>query len=378
MKAALLPLLLLSLALAHVSDTDADHATHATPKKKEDWIREGTYVKLYSMYLEEFVKEHPKTLVVVYDTSAFSQSVLQEIESVHAKLAQKGVKLNLGKMFHGDAERHLIQWNIHHFPHLRLFVGEEVYIDLNMYPSSDNVYNELTRILSANDNVIEIQTEKDKDRFLSEPLAFYLRMPPHQTDLVYFLEKIRQLDDRIPVYYTTRPELDPFNSHKPSDLVVGFRRNFDEKVKFIASESRLDRNAILSFYHAFRQPDVQMLDEELLYSILSKKIRSVVFFDDAEKIERLQHFRRLAFIHKNEFLFVLAKPQSPAGRELREFSHIDNNAGDVIRILNFRENDVQTFHVGIVGFEEMNEAVTLFNRNALDPISDGPFVDGEL
>lgn len=377
MKALLLPLLL-SLALAHSGHDDHDDHATAAAKPKEDWIREGTYVKLYSMYLEEFVRQHPKTLVVVYDTSAFSQSVLEEIESVHAKLAQKGVKLNLAKMFHGDAERHLIQWNIHHFPHLRLFVGEEVYVDLNMYPSSDNVYNELTRILSASDAVIEMEGQKEKDRFLSEPVAFYLRFPPHQTELIYFLEKIRQLDDRIPVYYTTRPELDPFNSHRPSDLVVGFRRNFDEKVKFIASESRLDRNAILSFYHAYRQPDVQMLDEELLYSILSKKIRSVVFFDDAEKIERLQSFRRLAFTHKNEFLFVLAKPHSPAGRELREFSHIDNHAGDVIRILNFRENDVQTFHVGIEGFEQMNEAVTLFNRNALDPISDGPFVDGEL
>lgn len=366
MKVALLHLLLLSAVLAD------------SPPQKSDWIYEGTYVKLYSMYLDEFVRQHPKTLVVVYDTSAFSQTVLAEIESVHEKLAQKGVKLNLAKIFHGDAERHIIQWNVHHFPHLRLFVGEEVYTDLNMYPSSDNVYNELTRILAANDTITEIASQADKDRFQNEPVAFYLRFPPSRSDLVYFLEKIQQLDEEIKVYYTTHPDLDPFNSHKPSDTVVGFKRNFDDKIKFIASESKLDRNNILSFYHAYRHPDVHMLDEELLYSILSKKIRSVVFFEDDEKIERLLAFRRLAFLHKNVFLFVVAKPQSPAGRELREFSHIDNDAGDVIRILSFRENDVQTYPVSIQSFEEMNEAVTLFNKGALQPISDGPFVDGEL
>lgn len=376
MKVAIVHLLLLSLALADASSLAEDAAM--PPKKKSDWIREGTYVKLYSMYLEEFVRDNPKTLIVVYDTSAFSQSVLQEIESVHGKLAQKGVKLHLAKIFHGDAERHLIQWNVHHFPHLRLFVGEEVYIDLNMYPSSDNVYNELTRVLAANDTITEISRPQDKDRFLSEPVAFYLRFPPNRSDLVYFLEKIQQLDDRIPVYYTTHPDLDPFNSHKPSDLVVGFRRNFDDKIKFIASETRLDRNNILSFFHAFRQPDVNFLDEELLYSILSKKVRCVVFFQDDEKIDRLLHFRRLAFTHKNEFLFVLAKPQSPAGRELREFAHIEDGAGDVMRILSFRQNDVLTFHVGIDSFEEMNGAISVFNKGALEPISDGPFVDGEL
>jgi len=376
MKAALMHLFLLSLAAAKSADSADAPAT--SPSKKTDWIREGTYVKLYSAYLDDFVKQHPKTLVVVYDTSAFSQSVLQEIETVHEKLAQKGVKLNLAKMFHGDAERHLIQWNIHHFPHLRLFVGEEVYIDLNMYPSSDNVYNELTRILAANDTISEIESHSAKERFGNEPVAFYLRFPKGKSDFVYFLEKIQQLDDNIRVYFTTHPDLDPFNSHKPSDVVVGFKRNFDDKIKFIASEDKLDRNNILSFYHAFRQPDVQWLDEELLYSILSKKIRAVVFFQDDDKQERLQQFRRLAFIHKNEFLFVLAKPQSPAGRELRQFSHIDNGAGDVIRVLSFRENDVLTYHVGINSFEEMNEAIGLFNKGALEPISDGPFVDGEL
>lgn len=363
------PLVLLLLAVSVFSqDTPVTY----------DWIREGSYFKLYSMYLEDFIREHPKTLVVIYDSSPFSQTVLDEIESVHGKLAQKGVKLNLAKLFHGDAERHIITWNVHHFPHLRLFVGEDVYIDLNMYPSSDNVFNELTRVLADDDTIAEIATPQDRDAFLKEPLAFYLRFPEAKKELVYFLEKIRQLDNRIKVFYTHKPELDPFKAVKPDDIVVGFRRNFDDPTKFIASETRLDRNAILSFYHAYRQPDVHSLDEDLLFAILSKKIRSVVFFEEEERPERTSNFSRLAFQYKNEFMFVIAKPNSPAGAELRDFARVEAGSGDVARILVFREKDVLTYPVDITSYQDMDHALTLFNRGALEQISDGPFIDGEL
>ena len=348
--------------------------TPTTPK----WIKEGSYFKLYSMYLDEFVVENQKTLVVIYDSSEFSHSVLAEVESVCAKLAQKGIKLTLAKMFHGDGDRHIINWNVHHFPHLRLFVGEEVYIDLNMYPSSDNVYNELTRVLSANDTITEIKTEDDKERYLAEPLAFYLRIPRAKQELVYFLEKIQQLDNRVKVYFTFSPELDPFGSHKPENMVVGFRRDFDQQIKVLSSENRLDRATILKFYHAYRQPDVHTLDEELLYSILSKKIRSVVFFEEDEIQRRVDDFKRLAFTHKGLFLFVLANPKTPAGAELMDFAKIEKGTGDAIRILTFKEKDLTAYPVGTTNFDEMSTAINLFNKGALEPLSDGPFVDGEL
>lgn len=343
-----------------------------------EWIREDGYFKLYSMYLEDFIREHPKTLVVIYDTSPFAQAALAEIQNVHAKLAQRGIKLALAKMFHGDCERHLITWNVHHFPHLRLFVGEEVYLDLNMYPSSDNVYQELTRVLSAPDTTTKIISEADRDAFLKEELAFYLRFPEAKSEWLYFLEKVAQLDSRVRVYYTHRPELDPFKSHKPEDVVVGFRRNFDDPIKFISSETLLDRNAVLSFYHAYRLPDVHSLDEELLYAILSKKIRSVVFFEDEERPKRMAAFRRAAFEHKASFLFVTAKSRSPAGAELRDFARVDTSAGDVIRILSFREKDVLSYPVELESYETINAALVQFEKGVLEPVADGPFIEGEL
>lgn len=365
------PILCLTLLVATLACADPEPQAYR-------WLQEGSYFKLYSMYLEEFVRVHPKTLVVIYDSSEFSQKVMAELESVNAKLAQKGIKLVLAKMFHGDSDRHIINWNVRHYPHLRLFVGEEVYLDLNMYPSSDNVYNELTRVLAADDRITEIATEADLERFQKESFAFYLRFPPNRSELTYFLEKIQQLDNSLKVYYTTSPQLDAFKSHKPDDLVVGFRRPFEDQIKFLSSETYLDRSTILSFYHAFRQPDVHYLDEDLLYSILSKKIRCVVFFEDDEVPGRVANFKRVAFSNKSSLLFVVAKPNSPAGAELMEYARIQKGSGDVIRILSFSEKDVLTYPVGVKTYDDMNEAVQLFNRGVLDPIEEGPLIDGEL
>lgn len=342
------------------------------------WIKEGAYYKLYGMYLEDFIQEHPKTLVVIYDTSSFAQTVLSEIESIHAKLAQKGLKLHLAKLFHGDSERHVLNWNVRQFPHLRLFVGEGVYTDLNMFPSSTNVLAELNNILAADETISEIFSQETKDVFLQEPVAFYLRFPKNQPDWIYFLEKIRQLDSKVKVYYTNDPLLDAFSSHKPDDLVVGFRRNFDEPIRFIASDRRLDRPSILSFYHAYRIPDIRSLDEELLYDIFSRKIRSVIFFDEFSNDQRIADFRRVAFQHKNTFLFVWVISESVVGRELLQLMNTPKDNGDSLRIIDFREKDVDIYAVNSDDYDSILRGVASFNSGTLEPLTDSPFIDGEL
>ena len=364
--------LLLSILLLHTCHSLEESASG------HRWIKEGVYYKLYGMYLEDFIKEHPKTLVVIYDTSTFAQTVLSEIESIHTKLAQKGLKLNLAKLFHGDSERHVINWNVRQFPHLRLFVGEEVYSDLNMFPSSTNVLAELNKILSADQTITEIYSQETKEVFLHEKLAFYLRFPKNQPDWIYLLEKIQQLDSTVKVYYTHDPLLDPFSSHKPNDLVVGFRRNFDDPIRFIASDHRLDRQSILSFYHAYRIPDVRSLDEELLYDIFSRKIRSVVFFDEESASQRISDFKRVAFQHKNTFLFVLADSSSAVGQELLPLVKAEKGSGDFIRIIDFREKDVDVYAVEADDYDVILKGVARFNSGSLEPITDGSFIDGEL
>ena len=251
------------------------------------WIQEEGYFKLYGAYLEEFIKQNPKTLVVVYDSSVLSQKVMKEIENIHEKLEAKGVKLHLAKLFHGDSDRHVILWNIRRFPFLRLYVGEEVYTDLNMYPSSANVYSELVRILENSDDIIEINDEKTKTAFLSEPLAFYLRFPAQRTDLIYFLEKLQQLDSRVRVYYTHKPEFDAFKNFNPDHYVLGIRQHFDSQIKFLSSPTGFDRNTILSFFHAYKNEDYRVLDEDLLYEIVTKKIRTVVYFNAKNEKNKL-------------------------------------------------------------------------------------------
>ena len=325
------------------------------------WVQEAGYFKLYGAYLEEFIKQHPKTLVVVYDSSALAQKVMKEIESIHDRLEQKGIKLHLAKLFHGDSDRHVILWNIKRFPFLRLYVGEEVYVDLNMYPSSANVYSELVRILESSDEITEINDEKSKAAFLSEPLAFYLRFPEERTELVYFLEKIQQLDSRVRVYYTNKPEFDTFKNFNPEHHVMGIRQHFDSQVKFMSSPTGFDRNTILSFFHAYKNEDYRALDEDLLYEIVTKKVRTLVYFNAKNDKKKLLEFKRLGFTFKNAILFVVAKPDQPSTKELKEITKVADDEQDTAVLIDFNEEAYELFPVSLNSYEEMLEDVNAFN-----------------
>ena len=325
------------------------------------WVQEEGYFKLYGAYLEEFIKQHPKTLVVVYDSSVLSQKVMKEIENIHDKLEEKGVKLHLAKLFHGDSDRHVILWNIRRFPFLRLYVGEEVYTDLNMYPSSANVYSELVRILESHDDIIEINDERTKTAFLNEPLAFYMRFPAERTDLIYFLEKLQQLDSRVRVYYTHRPEFDAFKNFNPDHHVLGIRQHFDSQIKFLSSPTGFDRNTILSFFHAYKNEDYRVLDEDLLYEVVTKKIRTVAYFNAKNDKKKLLEFKRLGFTFKNSILFVLAQPDQPSTKELKNITRVVDDEHDTAVLINFHEDSYDLYSVSLNSYEEMLEDVNAFN-----------------
>ena len=329
--------------------------------KSFKWIQEGGYYKLYGAYLEEFIRQHPKTLVVVYDSSPFAQKVMKEIENIHDQLEEKGIKLNLAKLFHGDSDRHVILWNIKRFPFLRLYVGEEVYTDLNMYPSSANVYSELVRILENSDDITEIKDEKSKQKFLNESLAFYLRFPESRSDLVYFLEKVQQLDSRVRVYYTNKPEFDVFKNYKPDNFVMGVRQDFDTQVKFMSSLTGFDRHTILSFFHAYKNEDYRILDEDLLFEIMTKKMRTIVYFNAQNDKKKLLAFKNAGFVFKNSILFVVAQPDQPSTREFKELTRVTEEEHDVAVLVDFNEEAYELFPISLNSSEELIRDINTFN-----------------
>ena len=325
----------------------------------ESWhfAQEEGYYKLYGANLEDFIRQNPKTLIVVYDTSLFAEKVMNEIKSIHGKLSASGLKLNLAKLFHGDSDRHVITWNIKQFPFLRLYVGEEVYVDLNMYPSSENVHKELLRILENSDEIQEIKDDESLERFLQEPLALYLRFPEERREYVYFLEKLQQLDSRVKVYYTHLPEFDVFKSYKPENYVLGIRQFFDTQVRFIVSPDPFDRQIVLNFYHAYRNEDYKQLDEDLLFDIITKKIRTVVYFDVEKNKSRLANFKKAGFQFKNSFLFVVAQFDNPATQEIALMAGYRQNATDSINIIDFKEDHHNVFNITMTSLDGMTRDI---------------------
>ena len=337
-----------------------------------EWELDGGYSRLYGMHVEDFIKKHQKSLIVVYDSSAFSAKIMEEIQKVHEILSEEGLKLNLAKLFHGDTDRHVITWNIKKFPFLRLYFGEEVYIDLNMYPSSTNIYNELTRILNSDDNIIEINSQDKVDQFNKEPKAFYLRFPFEQTENIYFLEKVRQLDSSIPVYYTNQPEFDVFKSFDPNQVVIGMKMSQTESKKMITTPEKLDRPTVLSFYHAYKNPDFKFLDEDTLFMITSKKMRTFVYFDEAGLTERQISFQRAAFAFKSTLLFIVPKLDNSAYTEIKRMCKVSTRKKDQMRILDFTEDDVVVYDISTKDYESILEGIKSFNAGILEPYQPNP------
>lgn len=337
-----------------------------------DWELDAGYYKLYGMHVEEFIKQNPKSLVVVYDSSAFSAKIMEEVVKVHEILSEQGRKLTLAKLFHGDTDRHVITWNIQKFPFLRLYFGEEVYLDLNMYPSSTNIYNELIRTLNSDDNIIEIDSQSKVDQFNKESRAFYLRFPADLKENIYFLEKIRQLDSTVPVYYTNLPEFDVFKVYDPSNVVIGMKQSQSEFKKMVTTPEKLDRQQVLSFYHAYRTPDFKFLDEDTLFLITSKKMRTFVYFDEAGINERQVQFQRAAFAFKSTLLFVVPRSDNAAYDEIKRMCKVTTRRKDLMRIIEFIEDELIVYNISIKDSQSIFEDIRSFNAGTLEPYKPNP------
>ena len=202
--------------------------------------------------------------------------------------------------------------------------------------------------------------------FRGKPLfAFYLRFPADQLHYVNLLRKFHQIDNSLKVYYTHRAAYDAFESYNPKDLVVGFKRNFDDGEKFLASEKKINKVSVLNFFELFRHPELHKLTPEFAQELKSKKIRSIVLFDNGEKSELLTNFRTVATHYKQIIRFVHANINDEQSKSLAKEALIVGDALPKIRIIDTVNEKVRVFDVSGSTAEEITQAIDQFNRGEL-------------
>lgn len=342
---------------------------------------DGKLYKVYGVDFPKFLRAHPTALFVLHDNSLLSQTVLASLHKLEEQLSASGIILPIAKMSTKDAPSYSRLWSTHAFPHIRLYIGDGVYDEFRGYPSLEGLFEWVTIILKNDDTIRLIDSEPEADQFNEEPFAFYLRFPVSQPQYLNLLRKFQKLDNKLKVFYANKANVDPFESYNPKEMVIGFRRTFDDGNKFFASRNKINVLTIQNFFELFRHPEIHSLSQEHLEEMRAMPTKSMIFFDRAKRSEALNQFKRAASLFRKAFRFVVADLNEPHALELAKEAKIDLE-GEMpqIRIIDAVDGKRRVFEVRAANEEEYTSAIDAFNngelRNLLDEEVNG--VSSEL
>ena len=305
------------------------------------------------------------TLILAYEDSIACQRVLDYLPELHELLASEQIHIVVAKMRKNDGPRWLYQWKAHHLPYFRFYVGEQVSSTLRAYPEIETIFDWITNIYKTHLRIIEVNSQILKERFLSEPNAFYLRYDPKRENYYDMLTKFQMVDKNMRVYYATNPAFDVFDNNNPGDLVIGFKRSFEEPMKFLSSADKLNADNIQRFFHSYREPSIVELNEDLLNSIVTNRIRTAFYFGKKSESVVREAFKFVAFEQKSNILFVIVGEEERLLNELMTYMEVFNLSEDEIRVIEYDGSDFRVFEIEGKSVAEIAGQFEKFNNKEL-------------
>lgn len=352
-------LLLLLLGLAHADSLDPTI---------QNWRQEQGVYTVYGITLEKFLELHPFTIICIHDDSAESTAALSLLPELHSLFTKKHIHVVVAQMRKNDGPRWFYEWNVRKLPYFRFSVGDGVSATTRDFPTVDSLFSWVTSIYNNQKAVIEVTSEDMKRRFHEEPNAFYLRFNPQKEDYFELLTKFQMLSPNLRVFYSKTAAYDVFDKFNADDVVIGFKRDFEEPLKVLASPDKLNRDNIQRFFNSYREPSSVDLTEELLDDIIAKKTRSVFYFGSNPTSKSLEAFRYIAFEQKDNFLFVTVGSEESLESAAKKRLHIDEDLFDDIRIIDFDGTDFQVLKVEGTTLQEISANFEKFGHTKLPEV----------
>jgi hypothetical protein len=343
--------------------------------------KDGKLYQVFGIDFAKFLKANPVALFVLYDSSSLSEFVIPSLHQLEADLASNGLSLVIAKMSVKDAPSYSKLWHVSSFPHFRLYIGDGIYDDFREYPNIENIKTWITTIISNEDSIRLIDDDKKADLFREEDFAFYLRFPSDkESQFLPIHRKFQKLDSKLKVFYANKALHDPFESYNPKELVVGFRRTFDDGDKFFSSEKKLNLATIHNFFELFRHPEIHHLTAEVSDKIRTMGIRSIIYFDKVKRGEVLTQFKRAAGFYHKAMRFVIADLTDSHGQSFAEEAKVSIEGRlPQIRIVDFIEGRKRVFEVIAKSEGEIAEAIEAYNKGELKDLTGESYIaSGEL
>ena len=332
-----------------------------------NWRQENGIYEVYGVTLEKFFEIHPFTLLLIYDDSEMSKDILDYLPKLQAEFISHKFGTVVAKMRKGDGPRWLHNWSVYQLPYFRLCFGEEVSTSTRMFLSYENVFNWVDQIQGNTMRIINVDSKKIKEEFMQESNAFYLRYDPSKTNYFEMLTKFQKIDKSVKVYYATNPAYDVFDNYKKDDVVIGFKRNFEDPIKYLSSPDKLNADNIHQFFHTYREPQLNDLTPELLDLIFTKKIRSAFFVSTNSDPKLLEAFKFVAFEQKANILFVVGV-LADLDDQKKEELFLKNTNEVQIRIITFEKSATRVYEIEGSNLSELSDKFHKFNMNGLIPM----------
>jgi hypothetical protein len=244
-------------------------------------------------------------------------------------------------------------------------VGEQVSTTLRAFPEIETVFDWIVKIYRTQLRLIEVNSQALKERFFGEKNAFYLRYDPKRENYYDMLSKFQMLDSNMRVYYATNPAFDVFENSKHEDLVIGFKRSFEEPIKFLSSPDKLNGDNIQRFFHSYREPSVVSLTEDLLNEIVTDRIRTAFFFGKKSDSLVREAFNFVAFEQKSNILFVIVGEEEGLLNELMTYMEVRESQEDEIRVIEYDGSDFRVFRIEGTTIAEIAAQFEKFNNKEL-------------
>lgn len=360
---AVRPLLLLLLGLAAVRASD--HAATSLPNWREE---EGIY-EVYGNTFDRFLELHPFTLLLIHDPTPESKEALALLPELRQLFAKHSVNVVIATMRKNDGPRWVHEWSVRKLPYFRFTVGDEVSVPFRSFPTADGIFHWVTRLYRNQMGIVKVDSEDMKRRFHAEKNAFYLRYNPSKEDYFELLAKFQMVSPHLRVFYATNPAYDVFDKFNAEDVVIGFKRDFEEPLKVLTSPDKLNRDNIWRFFSSYHEPSTLDLTHELLDHILEDKVRTALFFGANINSKTLEAFRYIAFEQKDNFLFVVVGSDEALEAEAKKRLLIDEDTFDDIRIVDFDARGPRTFKVSGATLHDISASFERFGAQKLPEVT---------
>jgi len=307
----------------------------------------------------DFISKHPYVLVKFYAPwCGHCKSMAPAYSSLAKRMKEQNVPIaKVDATVEGDLAT---QFGIEGFPTLKMFIHGEP-VDYQGERTEDAMY---TYVMKKTGPASEEVKDGDDLKALSEmEISVVMFMPRDDEDTLKVFNTVAGKFEDLTFKYSFDESLKSEYENSPYVLVLF--RNFDDGKKILVSDEKPSVEKLRDFITSVRFPLVSDFDEKAAERIFGSESSAMFFFTDNDSHPGLAEFKSFAKDNANRIIFSRSKISEDLGARLSEFLGITAADDATVRLIRFKNNNVDKFKVDNLTQEGYANALNEFEAGTL-------------